>query len=667
VFVLISIITSFTGVDFVRSFFSNIERSDGVIQYFLLVLYFLMATSVFRSKKDWQIVLSFFTLAALINCIYAFAHHVTQPRLFGLLGNSSYLGGFLIFAIGFCLLFLINPFKPFVKKIPIVFTLSVVGLVLLFIVTLFLTQTRGAFLGVFLGLIVFTVLVNLSIWKKSLPSRQTGKKTIILLNIFLFILLVFSVLIFIYKDSQFVKKVPIISRVAHTFQSASVTDRLFEWNTAIKGFKDKPILGWGPENFDVVANKYYNYRVGLYEPWFDRPHNQALQYLVEGGVLLFSAYIFLIGAVLYSIFKIFKREKIFASLLLAIYVGYVVQSLILFDTLPLLLGFFTLLAFVYFQFEQSRSEKILRPQGKINPPFYVGVSILVLAVFILIGVTVFTPFLGSQFIIDSIKARIAGDYKSYNLIIDKLFSFRSPYIYTDIRRSLAWDFGTNILTQEIKPENQQEVTTLYDKIVPELKNWVKYRPVDPQAYYTLGVSYRIGFEKLGKVEDLPKAEATFKKALTLSSSRIEYIDELGQDLVLEKKFDELDKLMKDFASRIDPNDPYRYLTLGNSYFMQNKYDLAFEEYKKAQELGQQFWDSERDYYRYLKSAEALKDYQSVLDMVQAHIKDKGEDADSLFNLAIAEFYLGDKTVAKEDFEKAVKLNQDLEQYRSFFQ
>ena len=666
VFVVALIITAFTGVDFRHSFFSNMERSDGIIQYIHWVLYFLMAISVFKTKKDWQIVLSVFILTALVNCFYAFTHYKEQPQLFGLLGNSSYLSGLLIFAIGFCLLFLINSFKPFIKKTPVAFTFLITVLVLLFAVALILTKTRGVYLGVFLGFSIFVILANFSFWKKSLPTGQAGKKMIILLNVFLLILLVFSVLIFVYKDSQFVKKFSIISRVAHTFQSTSVADRLSEWQIAIKGFKDKPILGWGPENFDVVANKYYNYRVGLYEPWFDRPHNQALQYLAEGGIVLFVAYLFLIAMVFRSISKIYKKEKILASLLSAIYIAYIVQSLILFDVLPIFLGLFTLLAFIYFQSEPSRSEKILHSQGKIGSSFYIGTSILIVAVFILIRTTVFIPFQGSRLIIESLKATITKDYKTQNLVLDKLFLFKSPYLYADVRRATSWDFAQNVLDKEIKPENTQEVIGLYDRIMPEMENWVKYRPVDPQAYYVLGASYRIGFEKLGKIEDLSKAEIIFEKALALSDLRIEYIDQLGQILISENKFDELDKLMKNFVAGIDPNDPYRYLSLGNSYLMQSKYDLAFGEYKKAQELGQLFWNSERDYSRYLQSAQQLKDWQKVVEMVKEYLKNRGEDADNLYNLAVAYYYLGDKQKAQEYFNKAAALKSEFEQFRSIF-
>jgi len=125
--------------------------------------------------------------------------------------------------------------------------------------------------------------------------------------------------------------------------------------------------------------------------------------------------------------------------------------------------------------------------------------------------------------------------------------------------------------------------------------------------------------------------------------------------------------MKGFVSQIDLNNPYRYLSLGHSYFIQKKYDLAMEQYEKAKKLGHKFWSNDRDYHRYLQTAEQLKDYQKVRDMTEAYLKNIGEDANTLFNLAVAQLYLEDRESAKINFDKAVKIDSTFEQYRSFFQ
>ena len=70
--------------------------------------------------------------------------------------------------------------------------------------------------------------------------------------------------------------------------------------------------------------------------------------------------------------------------------------------------------------------------------------------------------------------------------------------------------------------------------------------------------------------------------------RIEYIDAMSQTLLVGKKFEEVDVLVNNFVNQIDPSNSYRYLTLGNYYYLLQKYDLAFPQYIKAQEYGWTF-------------------------------------------------------------------------------
>jgi len=45
---------------------------------------------------------------------------------------------------------------------------------------------------------------------------------------------------------------------------------------AWEGVKEKPLLGWGQENFNLVFNKYYEPSLYGQEVWFDRVHNEDI-------------------------------------------------------------------------------------------------------------------------------------------------------------------------------------------------------------------------------------------------------------------------------------------------------------------------------------------------------------------------------------------------------
>ena len=111
-------------------------------------------------------------------------------------------------------------------------------------------------------------------------------------------------------------------------------------------------------------------------------------------------------------------------LLLAIYVGYVTQSLILFDALPMFLGLFTLFAFIYFQAEPILSA-VATPSRSSRPKnlsiFYVGIGALTILVAVLIRTVVLIPFSGNKLIIEGYRASLTEIMKIYSWFTIKYF------------------------------------------------------------------------------------------------------------------------------------------------------------------------------------------------------------------------------------------------------
>ncbi len=64
--------------------------------------------------------------------------------------------------------------------------------------------------------------------------------------------------------------------------------RTLEWKIAFDGFRDRPLLGYGPENHQIVASHHFDPRI--YEIWaeggiFDRTHNAWLELLATSGII----------------------------------------------------------------------------------------------------------------------------------------------------------------------------------------------------------------------------------------------------------------------------------------------------------------------------------------------------------------------------------------------
>lgn len=686
-FFLALIVAAFFGVDPAYSFFGSIERSEGVLQYGFWLTFFLMLVSVFNKKGEWKALFSVFIIVALLLSALAWFTRIISPesqllssypqllqyqdQLHGVAGNPAYFAGLLLFAIGFSFLVLEGRF--FGSRLLQNSLFAAIGF---FIITLIFTEIRGAYFGLAAGVFLFSLLAILFL-------RKTHKRLAFSLGAIVLAGLISVTALFALQDTDFVKDRHILSRVtevADFWGSASVRERVLNWNIALKAFKERPLFGYGPENYAAASNKYYDFRVGVSEPWFDRAHNQPLDTLATGGIVVFSFYVFWLAAAIFLIFKIAKTKKLLSFICGAIFLAYFVQGFFLFDVPEVYFGLFLFLAYLIYQ-TNSKSQIPNHKQIPISPMRKPAVSNGAgkFQALILVGAGVFSAFViyTAAFVPYKANAAVFQFYRfSENRLYEKAepflkeaFSINSPYTHWEVRKRAGWQLS-NVFEYEVSektpPEQIEALKELYPFITEELERFIEARPTDPQIYYVLGRTYRIGYEKLG-FDDLGKAEAVFQKAVLLSDLRVDYFNEYAKVLVLQGKFEEGEKLVKDYVARVDFYDYFPHTTLGHFYFIAEKYELAFEEYKKARALGYPFFEVEPEYARYLFVAENQGDYQAIVDMAKLFLERWGPDADTYFNIAIGYLNLEEPEKAREFFLKADELKPGkYDEYRSFF-
>src|SRR3989344_2405547 len=118
--------------------------------------------------------------------------------------------------------------------------------------------------------------------------------------------------LFLLKDQTWVREAPGVGRlVTISLQDSTTKARIMNWGTAWQGVKERPVLGWGQDNFAVVFNKYYNPQMYGQEQWFDRVHNVVFDWLVAGGVLGLLAYLSLFVFALWYIWRRDAGERSF--------------------------------------------------------------------------------------------------------------------------------------------------------------------------------------------------------------------------------------------------------------------------------------------------------------------------------------------------------------------
>lgn len=679
-FLLGLVITGLTGVDPIHSFFSNIERADGIVQFGHWALFLLMISSVLRRPKDWRIFLWIFTGVAAALASYAWSlhflpHSLPQPnpyyedRIAGLFNNPSYLAAFMLFSVGIASL-LWSQFATKSKKSSgddwwrhVLFG----GLILFFAATLVITGTRGSYLGFVAGLTSFSLLAIVFL-------RQTKRKLVFAVGGLLLATLLAIGSIFVFKESSIVKSNEILNRIAVVSELTnvgSIVERYANWKVAIESFRDKPILGWGPENYDIAFNAHYSYLAGKDEPWFDSSHNQLLDVLTEGGVVGFSLYLFWIVGIFYAAAKLIKRgpkDKLIGITLASTYLGFLVQGLFLFDTFPMYLGLFPLLGFAYFRYERVDGVNKEEPKtnsGRVMPATWVyGLAlVLALATPYLIYKTVWQPY-RANFLIFTYQSYLnGGGFREAAVFLKEASKIDSPYTNFDVGNQSSWNL-LYLLDKPLPEQSRNDAYGLYKLVVEREEKSLGYRPLDHQVYYVLGRLYRYGYQNFGDPEYLTESEDFLKQGRAISPKRLEYVNELADTLLLQGKREEAEKLVKEHAMLIGP--PYSYKFIGNLYFVLKNYDLALAEFKKAEAAGLTFWGNDVEYSRYVFVSQQMGDFQGILGLGEQYLAKRSPSANVLFNQAVAHYYLGNKEEARKAYLKAVNLDRTYEQYSSFF-
>ncbi|MFZ2831637.1 MAG: O-antigen ligase family protein, partial [Minisyncoccia bacterium] len=344
-FVGIITLASVFGENPTKSFWSNFERMEGLVTYFHLFAYFFVASTVLTVRDMWRPYLHLHLFAGVIMAFYGVLQvvgvlRISQGiiRIDGTLGNTEYLGTYALFNIFLALFFLVR--ESFTTAGARARVAVYGAIIVLQTYVLYHSGTRGAILGFIAGLILTALFI--AFFERS--NRAIRKGAIAsLLAIILFVSGFIAL-----RDASFVQQSPVLSRLAAISPSEGTgKSRLMVWGMAYEGFNERPLLGWGMENFNYVFNKYYDPNMWGQEQWFDRAHNVLFDWLVAGGVLGAVSYLALFGFAVYSLWRRTKELTVLEkSVLTGLLGGYLFQNLFVFDSISSLIYFGTILAYI---------------------------------------------------------------------------------------------------------------------------------------------------------------------------------------------------------------------------------------------------------------------------------------------------------------------------------
>lgn len=370
IFAAVFLLASIFAYDPAAAFWSNYERGDGGFQMLHYYFFFVLLTVTFREEKDWRKLFWFSSAAAALVILYgllaaglvsgffgpyretesiallpSFLGRLLYPssRFQGSLGNPAYVAPYLMFSI-FYVLYLWWSAKNRLPRTAFGYG----GLVLAFFLFFVLSQTRGAFFGLVAAIAAFFIFI---VFFGDARLKKIGLGAVL-------VMVLSGVILFSMRRADFLNNF-IGGRLLNLdFGVNTLQTRFWTWGSAWQGFKERPLLGWGPENFSAVFDKYFDPRHFTpgqnTETWFDRAHSIIFDYLAETGILGLAAFL---GIWATFFFGLFKKAKIcppvLGALLFALPVGYFVQGLVLFDVLPIYMNIFIFLAFADYIFHKD--------------------------------------------------------------------------------------------------------------------------------------------------------------------------------------------------------------------------------------------------------------------------------------------------------------------------
>ncbi len=632
------ILATIFGLNPYRSFWSNFERMEGLITHLHLFAYFLILISVLKTEKLWSWFAHSSLVANLMVGVYASYQLADKllinqggARVDATFGNATYLAVYEIFHI-FLLVFLI--LRPRLKStITGVWWLRVgyLALLVLDLILLYKTATRGAVLGLIGGVFLSGLLIGVferdNRWIKKMGLGFVAA-VIVLVGVFL-----------AWRDTDFVRESPVLRRFA-TISLNDSNARLLIWNMSWEGFKERPILGWGPENYPLVFNKYYDPRMYNQEQWFDRSHNVIFDWLITAGILGLLAYLSLYLTALYCLWR---RASPFSvterSLFTGLLAAYFFHNIFVFDNLISYLLFFALLAYFHVRSVENVGSSVWIKKNFSYPTQTIAsVAVGIVVLFCLYSFNL-KPILAGQTLIQTLSTQDANQKIT---LLEKVFTYNT-FVSTEASEQAVSVASQAAGFKDLPGEIKQKFATL---ALQEIDNSINRDPENARYHLFRGSL----LTRFGQFED---AEKSLLKAKELSPKKQTLIFELGNLYLAKGDNPKAIAIFKE-AFELEPRFEEARRAYAIAAILTGDNKLADEIISGSTNPNFTVDD------RFINAYAATKQFSKLLTLWQKKVENEPENALSRTSLAMAYWANNQRTNAITEFRKAAELDPKLQ-------
>jgi len=564
-FVILFALSAVFAVDTYTAFWGDVQRGEGLVGIVYFFALFIFSLLIFE-RKDWLWFFKLSLIAAAILLLREFLDLFSGTERPGsFVGNPTFLAGYLIFAIFYSTWVFKETSGKFWKYISAgVFVLSFPGI--------FITETRGAILGLVLGAVLVLAYFSFRGSEVRYKNLDLKKLSIIILSA----VFIFSALFLTTRKAEFWQSVPGLARVAAIgSQDISTQTRLLGINSSLRsvapeenGWK-KLILGWGPNNYILAFGEYYNAEQYKYEiEWFDRAHNRILDALVANGLLGLLAYL---SIWLFYFKKILRQHRFSFETASFTFLGiaFLVHLLFVFDNISTSVSLFMILAFTAgYPFIAAPSPQ-LEARDK-RGTIYAGTLLAVLALFLC-----FVFLRGDAPAYLDMKEYLSFKRTNQSVNLEDIDSVFSPF--TIAQKVIRQDF-----LLESVPATTEKSAGILSAAFLRAEEYIEKMPNDFRFLAAVAGAYtRQGNEKKD-ITLLKKGEEYLRKVLVFSPERPDFGYGLSLNLVYQKRYTEAKEVLdKVIAEDSGLADSYYYYGIALWFEGEESYAQALEYFEKV--------------------------------------------------------------------------------------
>jgi len=544
------------------SFWGSPFRGGGALN-FILLSFFSLFTFLTLKEKDWKWAWNINIAVGFLTCFIAIL------QKFSLFGSFvlpyadrpiSTFGGSIFFALYLILTIFIAISLGISSKGAkryIYFAFSALALF-----CILLSGTRAALLGVGAGIAFFIFLFP---YKTKLLKWLKICFWLILALVFVSIMFLRTQpgLVKTFSENQFYGEN--FARIWKAAGNFSITElyqsRASGWSVALRGIAEKPLLGWGPENFSIPFDKYYDSTlVGLSKSsggggdsgemtWWDKGHSFVFDYATTNGIPFLLVYLLFNGAIIWQLRKFSKGQsgvpQIVAHGIQATIIGYLIANFFSFDVFETYLIYFVIIGYSFYLLgsnaSTTNSPSLQAEFKKIKLREPLLIILLIILVWFLWSFNLSPLLINKNLNTIEFLATQKGGCPTAIPMADKLLNKHS-ILDTYVRLNYI-----DVLDNCARKDKTKNIEYSY-KVLSLINDTIKERPTYTRnwlfqgvhAYNILSESTNLQQEEKDRLVNL--AYSSFEKTKELSPKRqITYMGWAKTDLILKKYDDALKK------------------------------------------------------------------------------------------------------------------------------